>query len=734
MQKIKLDIGKISFRKNVVKFAFFTICIIYTNITRASKVLSSSFGYNATNATVAYQNSIQDPADTTIIDFIGNGEYNVDPVIFFNLNNKTIIFEPGVQLLARTGYTVSDCLMQFKQCNGVKILGNNTLLKMRKLEYPVTDTSYRHTLAIVECVNVQVSNLRIEDSGADGIFIGSFSVIPGREYSENIILRNIICNNGRRQGISIISAKNLLVEHCWFKNTIGELPEAGVDLEPDRAADVLQNIEFRKCSFTGNNGSGISISVQNLEASSVPMSIVFNDCYLQHNYASDVPNGTNAESEIYATADSSNYPTGTVVFNRCFVEESNWGALRSRKPANGFTMTFNDCIFKDVASTTALSTGGIPIYPPIWLETTSYYPPLSAAFGGVSFNNLFVDFDANKPFLIANGSTTNVGLANVTGNITVINSISNIAPLFNNVASQTNVTFTHNFINSYPTSSASIINLTNTFNETTCNKNFFTVGRNTANNNYPIAIKHFLTGTAGNGADHFYMPPFNIIPSAVNNVQDTIEAFDDFIAEPNELVVNEIEQSTHYSIGASNTYTASLTNGACTGVLALHFVKIEAYKLQEKHYIKFKVADESVQALYEIQFSTDGTEFKLLTTINSNMQGTYTYNYTPTTSTHKIYYRIKLKENFTTLYSEITSISVNDRALQLYPNPTNDYIFIKDYKTVAKINVLNTQAQIVMEINILSNKINIASLPIGIYYLKIYGKDKNVVTKRIVKM
>lgn len=734
MQKKKLSTHfSFNYKKVILKFIFAFTFLFYSNESRASKVYASSFGYNAVNATTAYQIAIQDAADTTIFDFVGNGDWNIDPVIFFYLNNKTIIFEPNVQLVARTGYTVQDCLLQFKQCNGVKIIGNNTILKMRKADYPPSDISYRHTLAIVECTNIEASNLRIEDSGADGIFIGSFSVVPGKEYSENIILRNIICNNGRRQGISVISAKNLLVEHCWFKNTIGELPEAGVDLEPDRPEDVLQNIEFRKCSFTGNNGSGISVSVQNLVASSVPMSIVFNDCYLQHNEASDVVNGTDAESEIYATGNATNFPTGSVIFNRCFVEESTWNAVRVRKAADGFSMAFNDCVFKDVASTAALSTNNYPIYPPIWIETTSYNPAPTAAFGGVAFNNLLLDFDANKPFIIANGSSTNAGLANLTGNITVINP-TNLPPLYNTLASQSNVTYTYNFINNYPSTTTSIINFTNTFNETNCNKDFFVINRNAINKNYPIAIKHFLTGTAGNGPDYLYMPPFNILPSTVSSVQDSIVSLQDNFIEADEQVINTIIASNHYTANTSNTYTATLTNAACSGPLAVHFVYVKAYKLQQKHHIVFEVVEENLNSEYEIQYSTNGINFFTIVQLQGTMQGTYEYNYTPLINTQKIFYRVKIKENNIILFSSIVAITEAEKSYDIFPNPTRDFVTINDYRSVKIIKIINAQANIVAQIKPTSNKINLAELLSGVYYLKIVGMDNSTVIKKLIKL
>ena len=70
------------------------------------------------------------------------------------------------------------------------------------------------TLAIRGCKNVNVSGLTLKDSGGDGIYVDG-----GRERraSENVVLRDIVCDNHYRQGISVISAENLKVENCTFQ-------------------------------------------------------------------------------------------------------------------------------------------------------------------------------------------------------------------------------------------------------------------------------------------------------------------------------------------------------------------------------------------------------------------------------------------------------------------------------------------------------------------------------------
>ena len=48
-----------------------------------------------------------------------------------------------------------------------------------------------------------------------------------------ILLEDLIIDGAFRNGISVIEAEDLLVRNCLVKNTIGQDPEAGVDIEPD---------------------------------------------------------------------------------------------------------------------------------------------------------------------------------------------------------------------------------------------------------------------------------------------------------------------------------------------------------------------------------------------------------------------------------------------------------------------------------------------------------------------
>lgn len=85
-----------------------------------------------------------------------------------------------------------------------------------------------------------------------------------RAWREDIEIRDVVCDDNHRQGISVITAKNLLVENSRFQGTQGTLPEPGIDFEPNERDECLTNCVVRNCSFTGNKVRGMLFVLDNL--------------------------------------------------------------------------------------------------------------------------------------------------------------------------------------------------------------------------------------------------------------------------------------------------------------------------------------------------------------------------------------------------------------------------------------------------------------------------------------
>jgi len=322
--------------------------------------------------------------------YLGYGKkaWEVGPIVLRNLKDKTIILAEGLEVKAKKGAfpNKSDALLKLVSCENLTLIGNGSRLKMNKSEY--TSGEWRHAISIRGGKNITLSGLKIYDSGGDGVYI---SGNQKGTYAQDVYLKDILSSNNKRQGISVISAKNVFVEDCIFEHTKGTPPGAGVDIEPNHPDDRLVNVNFTNCTFRNNYHAGILISVGRLTAQSTPVSINFDHCYLTQNHDEANPQPS---SEIVISANKKSPVGGTVNFRKCMIENSKWGFLYSRKRSDAFHVTFSECAAIAICKN---NTG------PIYLEVPDYktnYGPL----GGFTFEKMHIASNTEKPFLQIRGS------------------------------------------------------------------------------------------------------------------------------------------------------------------------------------------------------------------------------------------------------------------------------------------------------------------------------------------
>lgn len=126
--------------------------------------------------------------------------------------------------------------------------------------------------------NTVLDNLHISKCWGDGINLNNDG--DAIDFNENVIIRNCICDDNRRQGMSIENANHLIVEDSKFINTgttAYTAPGAGVDIEP--AYDTAKNVTFINCEFNDNYNSGLLIDGDNIQ------NIVVDDCLFSGNKA-----------------------------------------------------------------------------------------------------------------------------------------------------------------------------------------------------------------------------------------------------------------------------------------------------------------------------------------------------------------------------------------------------------------------------------------------------------------
>lgn len=114
-----------------------------------------------------------------------------------------------------------------------------------------------HGIQLLGVVRATVRDMRVSGCWGDGVCIGAAG--PGQTIpSDDVVLSRVVAIGNRRQGLSILQARNVRVFDSEFSETSGTNPQFGIDIEPNKpgwAYDVL----IENCRIRNNHGGGIQI-------------------------------------------------------------------------------------------------------------------------------------------------------------------------------------------------------------------------------------------------------------------------------------------------------------------------------------------------------------------------------------------------------------------------------------------------------------------------------------------
>jgi len=376
------------------------------------------WGFDEEDATESLQAAIDSGAETVIIPNMGK-DWIVRPIRL--ASNQVLEFHEGTVVLAKKGAFrgSNDCLFLARDVSNLTMRGTATL-RMRKLDYmsePYSKAEWRMGLALWGCSNVTIEGLTITESGGDGIYITGSDTTP---YSSNITIRKVTCDSNYRQGISVISADNLLIENCILTNTRGTSPAAGIDMEPNHSHQRLSNIVVRDCRFIDNDGGGVHHYFGHLTSETEDVSILYDNCH--------ITSSTGAGIIMGGCRDGG--PRGLIEFSNCHVENiPDAGLWIFDKSADSVALRFDSCIWKNVATGNDSADGHKRFVPAIFLKESFTPTPIwffigvvadiTVDQGGVDFVNCLLSDNADRPVISAVSKQTDTAISAITGEITV---------------------------------------------------------------------------------------------------------------------------------------------------------------------------------------------------------------------------------------------------------------------------------------------------------------------------
>lgn len=358
------------------------------------------WGTDQNDATEILQKAIDSKAEKIIIGKSGS-PWLTRPLKL--RSNLEIVIEDGAVLKAKSGEfkQVNDCLLNAVSCKNIIIRGPGSLL-MNKKDYQDTGrykhSEWRHAIALYGCENIKILNLTIMSSGGDGVYINGLP--NGLNYSKNIVIKNCIIDDNHRQGISVISAENLLVSSCRINNTSGTAPMAGIDFEPNSGSQRLVNCVVENCSFENNSNYGVLAYIK-INDKSKPVSITVKDCTIKNSRYGIQIGKPIPQHKI------DNPAQGLIKFVNCHIENTEYCGIKLRDfYSTGFKASFEDCKLVNTAKQSA--------YAPLLLDVSAGTVQNT---GNTEFINTVIDDSQKRPLVCMINLSNKVVAEKISGTV-----------------------------------------------------------------------------------------------------------------------------------------------------------------------------------------------------------------------------------------------------------------------------------------------------------------------------
>lgn len=176
----------------------------------------------------------------------------------------TLIIHPKAELKIITNDRGSTTMFNVYNVSDVNIYGGK--LTGDKHNHLGTTGEHGYGIALAGAENVIIENVECSQFWGDGINLQRYrdfypteifgKTVEGKEANRNIIVNNVLCDDNRRQGMSVEAVDRMQITNSQFNNTSGTAPQSGIDIEPWTRWDV-KDITIFNVTCSGNLGHGI---------------------------------------------------------------------------------------------------------------------------------------------------------------------------------------------------------------------------------------------------------------------------------------------------------------------------------------------------------------------------------------------------------------------------------------------------------------------------------------------
>jgi len=156
-------------------------------------------------------------------------------------SNNVLIFDKNTSLSIIENDLENYQVLRIHNVKNVQIY-NPTIIGDR-LIHTGNKGEWGHGISILSAKNIKIFNYKVEKCWGDGVYIGK---------------------SNRRNGISITSAKDVIIQFLVSSNTNGTFPMYGLVIEPNNNDDLIENIFIKNIKTYNNKEGGVNININKL--------------------------------------------------------------------------------------------------------------------------------------------------------------------------------------------------------------------------------------------------------------------------------------------------------------------------------------------------------------------------------------------------------------------------------------------------------------------------------------
>lgn len=208
-----------------------------------------------TDYTELLQKGIDQSTDIIFPDF----PVLIAPKGLFLKSNTNILFQKNSKLKVKANDKEFYAALNFENVENINLYFAK--LEGERYQHQNNKGEWGMGIYIVHSKNIYIKKPNISKFWGDGIYIGKVEGIT----SKDITIDGAFIDENRRNGISIISGDNINITNSLIANTYGTSPEYGIDIEPNKPEDIIQNIVLSNNTTFNNNKGGLLFAFDNLQ-------------------------------------------------------------------------------------------------------------------------------------------------------------------------------------------------------------------------------------------------------------------------------------------------------------------------------------------------------------------------------------------------------------------------------------------------------------------------------------